>query len=159
MTLATTLRANKAVYTIAGAGDLAVEKIREVPDQVVKARETAVKYQDDLREVMDRYRGQVLEAMGRYRGEVRDNVGRVQERIEVKDLPNAAVAYMTHGASRAVEFIDELAERGKRVVHKEAVAVAEIAEADAKPATRARATQRRTTQSRAAAASSRKGGA
>ncbi|GAA4130253.1 hypothetical protein [Actinomadura keratinilytica] len=159
MTLATTLRDNRAVYTIAGAGDLAVEKIREMPEQVVKARETAVKYQDDLRELMERYRGQIREAMERYRGEVRDNVGRMQERIEVKDLPNAAVAYVTHGAGRAVEFIDELAERGKRVMHREAAAVAEITEADAKPATRARGTQRRTTQSRAAAASSRKGGA
>ncbi|GLZ14601.1 hypothetical protein Acsp04_48360 [Actinomadura sp. NBRC 104425] len=157
MTLATTLRDNKAVYTIAGAGDLAVEKIREMPEQVVKARETAVKYQQDVRELLERYRGQFREAVERYRGEVRDNVGRVQERIEVTDLPNAAVAYMTHGASRAVEFIDELAERGKRVVHREAAAVAEITEADAKPATRARGT-RRTTQSRAAAASSRKGG-
>ncbi|GLW65343.1 hypothetical protein Arub01_35870 [Actinomadura rubrobrunea] len=144
MTLATTLRENKAVYTVAGAGDLAVEKIREVPEQVTKARATALKYQDDLREIMERYRDQVREIVERYRGEVRQNVDRLQERVEVKDLPGAAVAYMTHGASRAVEFIDELAERGKRVVHREAATAAAIAEADAKRRTTAQRRARST---------------
>ena len=114
MTLASTLRENKAVYTVAGAGDLAVEKLREVPEAV------------------DRYRGQVRETVDRYRGEVRENVTRAQDKVEVKDLPGAAVAYVTHFGTRTVEFIDELAERGKKVVHREAVEVAEITEA--KPA-------------------------
>jgi uncharacterized protein YjbJ (UPF0337 family) len=157
MTIATTLRNNKAVYTVAGAGDLAVEKLREVPGQVTKARENAAKYQDEVRGTVDKYRGQVRETVrgtvDKYRGEVRENVGRLQERIEVKDLPGAAVAYVTHGATRAVEFIDELAERGKRVVHKEAVAVAEVTEPEPKPAAKPRPTQqRRTAQSRNAAA-------
>ncbi|NKZ06079.1 hypothetical protein [Actinomadura latina] len=124
MTLASNLRENKAVYAVAGAGDFAVEKLREVPGQV------------------DRYREQVRDTMGRYRGEV----SRYQERVDAKDLPGAAVAYATHFGTRAAEIIDELAERGKKVVNREAVEVAEITEADAKPGTKTRTTQpRRTT--------------
>ncbi|MEW2355366.1 hypothetical protein [Spirillospora sp. NPDC029432] len=139
MTLANTLRENKAVYTVAGAGDLAVEKLREVPEQVGKARENAGKYQEDFRGNLDKYREQVRETVDRYRGEVRENVGR----IEVKDLPGAAVAYMTHFGTRTVEFIDELAERGKKVVHREAEEIAEITEGPApkKAAPRSRPAQ------------------
>ena len=150
MTLANNLRENKAVYAVAGAGDLAVEKLREVPEQVSKyqyrARETATKYQGEVRETVDRYREQVREAIERYRGEV----SRYQERVDAKDLPGAAVAYATHFGTRAVEFIDELAERGKKVVHREAVEVAELTEAEAagtgsaQPRTQARSTTRKT---------------
>ncbi|MFA1537667.1 hypothetical protein [Actinomadura monticuli] len=122
MTLASNIRENKAVYAVAGAGDFAVEKLREVPGQV------------------DRYREQVRGTVDRYRGEV----SRYQRRVDAKDLPGAAVAYATHFGTRAVELIDELAERGKKVVNREAVQVAEITEADAKPATRTRTAQRGT---------------
>jgi hypothetical protein len=87
MTIADRLRDNKAVYTVAGAGDLAVAKLREMPEQVVRIRAT------------------VNEQMTRY-----------QEKVEVKDLPGAAVSYMTHFGARTVEVIDGLAERGKKVV-------------------------------------------
>lgn len=138
MTLASNLRENKAVYAVAGAGDFAVEKIREVPEQVTR-------YQGEVRETVDRYRGQVRETVGRYRGEV----SRYQERVDAKDLPGAAVAYATHFGTRAVGFIDELAERGKKVVHRDAAEVAEITGAEAKPAPRTRAAQpRKTTQTR-----------
>lgn len=140
MTLASTLRENKAVYTVAGAGDLAVTKLREMPEQVTKARETvdryANRYQGEVRENLDKYREQVREAVDRYREEVRENVGK----LEVKDLPGAAVAYVTHVGTRTVELIDELAERGKKVVHREAVEVAEITE---KPAPKTRAAQQK----------------
>jgi hypothetical protein len=136
MTLASNLRENKAVYTVAGAGDFAVEKIREVPEQVTK-------YQGEVRETVDRYRVQVRETVDRYRGEV----SKYQERVDAKDLPGAAVAYATHFGTRAVEFIDELTERGKKVVHREAVEVAEIA--DAEPAPKARTTPRKPAQGRA----------
>ncbi|TDC86716.1 hypothetical protein [Actinomadura sp. 7K507] len=143
MTLASNFRENKAVYAVAGAGDFAVEKIREVPEQVTKyqgrARETATKYQGEVRETVDRYRDQVRGTVDRYRGEV----NRYQDRVDAKDLPGAAVAYATHFGTRAVGFIDELAERGKKVVHREAVDVAELTGPDAKPATRTRATQPR----------------
>jgi hypothetical protein len=148
MTLASNFRESKAVYAVAGAGDFAVEKIREVPEQVTKyqgrARETATKYQGEVRETVDRYRYQVRDTVERYRGEV----SRYQERVDAKDLPGAAVAYATHFGTRAAGFIDELAERGKKVVHREAVEVAELTEAEsaeAKPAagTKARGSQAR----------------
>ncbi|MFB4312033.1 hypothetical protein [Actinomadura sp. GTD37] len=120
MTLASNLRENKAVYAVAGAGDFAVEKLREVPSQV------------------DRYREQVRGTVDRYRGEV----SRYQQRVDAKDLPGAAVAYASQVGSRAAELIDELAERGKKVVNREAVEIAEITEADAKPAARTRTAQR-----------------
>ncbi|MDL4772794.1 hypothetical protein [Actinomadura xylanilytica] len=139
MTLAGNLRENKAVYTVAGAGDLAVEKLREVPEQVTRARETATKYQDEVRGNLDKYRDQVrgtvdryrAEArknVDRYRGEARENVTKLQDRVDAKDLPGAAVAYVTHFGSRTVGFIDELAERGKGVVHRGAAEVAGSAE-------------------------------
>ncbi|MCP2337251.1 hypothetical protein [Actinomadura rupiterrae] len=156
MTLADNLRENKVVYTVAGAGDLAVEKLREAPEQVGKARQTAAKYQDEVRENLDRYSGELRENLGRYqgqvreavtkyrvevrknvdryRGEARENVGRIQDKVEVKDLPGAAVAYVTHFGTRAFEFVDELAERGKKVVHGAAAEVAQGAEAVAEVA-------------------------
>jgi hypothetical protein len=144
MTLASSLRENRAVYAVAGAGDLAVEKIREVPEQVTryqgKALEAATKYQGEVRETVERYRGEVRRTVDRYR----DEVSRVQERVDAKDLPGAAVAYVTHVGTRTVGFIDELAERGKRVVHREAAEAAAIAEADAEPAPKARTAKPRT---------------
>ncbi|MBW8485350.1 hypothetical protein [Actinomadura parmotrematis] len=158
MTLASAIRDNKAVYTLAGAGDFAVEKLREVPGQVTKARATVAKYQDDargnvdgyrsqVRGTVDRYRVEVRKNVDRYRGEARDNVSKLQDKIEVKDLPGAVVAYTTHFGTRAFEFVDELAERGKKVVHRTAAEVAESAEGvaavsagdAAKPASKAKA--------------------
>lgn len=136
MTLASNLRENKAVYAVAGAGDFAVEKIREMPEQMTRyqgrAREISEKYQGEVRETVGRYRGQVREAARRYRGEV----SRYQDRVDAKDLPGAAVAYATEFGTRAVGFFDELAERGKRVVHRDALDVAGIADAPARPVTR-----------------------
>ncbi|MER7547203.1 hypothetical protein [Actinomadura sp.] len=125
MTLASNLRENKAVYAVAGAGDFAVEKLREVPGQVDRYRE--------------QFREQVRETVERYRGEV----SRYQERVDAKDLPGAAVAYATHVGTRAAEIIDELAERGRKVVNREAVEVAEITGAEAKPAAKTRTAQPR----------------
>ena len=42
----------------------------------------------------------------------------LQEKVDAKDFPGAAVAYVTHAGTRAVEIIDELAERGKQVVNR-----------------------------------------
>ncbi|REE96501.1 hypothetical protein [Thermomonospora umbrina] len=98
MTLADRIRDNKAVYTMAGAGDLAVEKLREVPEQVT------------------RLQGDFRENLTKLQVEVRDNVTRLQGRVEVKDLPGAAVAYVNQVSTRTVEVIDELAERGKKIV-------------------------------------------
>ncbi|WP_131740456.1 hypothetical protein [Actinomadura roseirufa] len=99
------LRESRTVHAVAGAGDLAVEKLREVPEQVLRARETA-------RETATRYQGDVRETVGRYR----ENVGKV----EVKDLTGVAAAYVSNVGVRAAGFIDELAERGRKVVRRDA---------------------------------------
>ncbi|GAA1578276.1 hypothetical protein GCM10009678_71190 [Actinomadura kijaniata] len=155
MTLSSTFRDNKAVYTIAGAGDLAVEKLRELPEQATKVqsdvRDNVGKYRVEVRKTVDRYRVQARRNVEKYRGEAQENITRLQDRIEVKDLPGAAVAYATHFGTRAVELIDELAERGKKVVHRTAAEVAESAESvaevtagdQAKPASAAKATRAR----------------
>lgn len=121
MTITDRIRDNKAVYTVAGAGDLAVEKLREVPEQVTKIRES------------------VNEQVTKYQDEVRENVTKLQQRVEVKDLPGAAVAYVTHFGARTVEVIDDLAERGKKIVARveHQVATQELEES-------AKRTQRRT---------------
>ena len=153
MTLANNLRDNKAVYAVAGAGDFAVEKLREMPEQMNRyqgrAREVSEKYQGEVREAVDRYRDQVRETARRYRGEV----SRYQERVDAKELPGAAVAYATHVGTRAVEFIDELTERGKRVVNNRDDHAAEITRAAARPAApKARAAQpKKATRSRSTA--------
>src|SRR5437879_4868031 len=62
------LRDSKAFYVAAGAGDFAVEKIREMPEKLNR------------------------------------------------DLGGAALQYATHLGGRAAEVVDELAERGKKIV-------------------------------------------
>lgn len=118
MTIATKLRENKAVYVGAGAVDLAVEKIREVPDTVEKIREAVTKYQDEVRENVTKLQGDVRENVTKYQGEVRENMTKFQDRVDAKDLPGAAVAYATHFGTKAVEVVDELAERGKKIVNR-----------------------------------------
>jgi hypothetical protein len=78
MTISDKLRDSKAFYAAAGAGDFAVEKIREVPERINK----------------------------------------LQEKTDPKDIGGAAVAYVTHVSTRAVEVYDGLAERGKRIVSR-----------------------------------------
>jgi hypothetical protein len=78
MTITDKLRDSKAFYAAAGAGDFAVEKLREVPDRLNK----------------------------------------LQEKTDPKDIGGAAVAYVTHVSTRAVEVYDGLAERGKRIVSR-----------------------------------------
>ncbi|WP_019632858.1 hypothetical protein [Actinomadura atramentaria] len=145
MTLASNLRDNKVFYTVAGAGDFAVEKLREVPEQFDKARENAEKYRTEVRRNVEKYRAEARKNVEKYRAEVRKNVvryreeaegnvGRLQERVELKDLPNAASSYVTQIGSRTVEFIDGLAERGKKVVHRTATEVVVTAEAVAEVA-------------------------
>jgi aminoglycoside phosphotransferase family enzyme len=72
MTITERVRESKAFYAAAGAGDLAVAKLREVPERL----------------------------------------NRLQGRADPKDL----VAQLNQVSARASEIIDELAERGKRIV-------------------------------------------
>ena len=63
---------------------------------------------EKLREVPDR----VTKLQEEFKG--------LQDKVDAKDIPGAAVAYVTHVGTRAVEIIDELAERGRQIVNRAA---------------------------------------
>jgi hypothetical protein len=137
MTLATKLRDSKAVYAGAGAVDLAVEKLREVPVHVTRlqgsAKENASRLQETAKENATK---------------LQQNAKEFQDRVDTKDLPGAAVAYMTQLGTRFAEVIDELAERGRTVVNRVEAEVPEISEP--KPTPRAKAaTAKKTAQTAA----------
>jgi hypothetical protein len=126
MTLTTKLRESKAVYAGAGAVDLAVEKLREVPVHVTRLQGTAKENATRLQQ----------------------NAKEFQDKVDTKDLPGAAVAYVTHLGTRVAEVIDDLAARGKTVVKRVEVEVPEISEP--KPTPRAKAaTAKKTAQTAA----------
>jgi hypothetical protein len=150
MTLATKLRDNKAVCAGAGAVDLAVEKLREVPEHVTKlqdtARENAAKLQGSARENAAKLQGSARENAAKLQGSARENAAKLQEnvkgfqdKVDAKDIPGAAVAYMTHLGARVAEVIDELAERGKTVVGRFETEVPEIEQPTPTPTPRAKA--------------------
>lgn len=136
----TTLRDNKAVYVAAGAGDFAAEKLRDLPETVAKLRETATKMQDEVRENVSKARADVRGTVSKYQGELRENVSKLRDRVDTKDLPGAAVSYVSHSATRVVEIIDGLAERGRKVVTRADAVAVEIEEGAKKTARQAKAT-------------------
>ena len=157
MTLAEKIRDNKAVYTGAGAVDLAVEKLREMPETVAKVRaeltENYGKYRVTVLENVNVVRGEVNERVTKARttatvrlNEVKANVAKAQGKTESVSLQDY-VATMT---AKVNEVIEELAERGRTVINKAADDVAaEAQEAKsveapaAKPRTAATTTARK----------------
>jgi gas vesicle protein len=148
MTLATKLRGNKAVYAGAGAVDLAVEKLREVPVHVTRLQGTAKVNASRLQETAKENASKLQETAKENATRLQQNAKEFQGRVDTKDLPGAAVAYMTHLGTRVAEVIDELAERGKTVVNRVEADVPEISEP--KPTPRAKAaTAKKTAQTAA----------
>lgn len=137
-TLATKLRDNKAVCAGAGAVDLAVEKLREVPERVTKlqgtARENAAKLQSSARDNAAKFQ---------------ENVKEYQEKVDAKDIPGAAVAYVSHLGTRVADVIDDLAERGKTVVSRFEPEVPEIEKPKAEQPRAKAATAKKSAQSAA----------
>ncbi|MDX6745009.1 hypothetical protein [Actinocorallia sp. A-T 12471] len=132
MTLAEKIRESKAVYAGAGAVDLAVEKLREVPEVAAKVRaeltENYSKYRESVTENVDELRGEVNERVAKARttvtlrvDELKANVSRYQETTEATTFQG----YVATVSTKLTEVIDELAERGKTVINKEAVKVEE----------------------------------
>src|SRR5690349_1816120 len=118
MTLADKIRDNKAVYTGAGAVDLAVEKLREVPGKANELRDkyrgtVTENYTQAQREVTERYT-QVRATVTARLDEVKENVAKVQEKTD----GGAIQAYVATVTTKVNEVIDELAERGKHVINK-----------------------------------------
>ncbi len=127
MTLAEKIRDNKAIYTGAGAVDLAVEKLREMPETVTKVRA-------ELTENYGKYRVTVLENVADVRGEVNERVGKARTTVTVRlSEVKANVAkyqgktedvslqdYVATMTAKVNEVLDELAERGRTVINKTA---------------------------------------
>ncbi|ROO90256.1 hypothetical protein EDD29_7978 [Actinocorallia herbida] len=132
MTLAEKLKDSKAVYAGAGAVDLAVEKLREVPEVAAKVRaeltENYSKYRESVTGNVDELRGDLNERVAKARttvtvrvDELKANVARYQETTEATTFQGYVATFST----KVTEVIDELAERGKTVINKEAVKVEE----------------------------------
>ncbi len=127
MTLAEKIKDNKAVYTGAGAVDLAVEKLREMPETVAKVRaeltENYGKYRVAVLENVADVRGEVNDRVSKARttatvrlNEVRAGVARYQERTEAASFQD----YVATVTAKVSEVIDDLAERGRTVINKAA---------------------------------------
>lgn len=132
MTLATEVKKlteSKPFYAVAGVGDFAVEKLRELPEQLQKLQSRRTELTKDLPEMARVYAGKAESF--------------------AKEFPEKARGYADQLAGRATEAYEDFATRGRRVVSKTsgdaALELEEVAQA-AKPAAPAR--KPRTTKAR-----------
>ena len=103
---------NKAFYAAAGAGDLAVEKLRTLPDLVARLQETVPGRVQRLQTTLP---GEVSRLQETIRYRLAD-----QGQGDLASLSGRAVEYVTVVSARAVQTYDELAERGKTVAGRAA---------------------------------------
>ncbi|MEU7003520.1 hypothetical protein [Nonomuraea sp. NPDC046570] len=97
MTLATEVKKlteSKPFYAVAGAGDYAVEKLRELPEQLQKLQSRRTEIAQDARSYADKAEG----------------IARV--------FPEKAREYAGQLSHRATEVYEEFASRGRKVVSK-----------------------------------------
>ncbi|GII79704.1 hypothetical protein Sru01_46860 [Sphaerisporangium rufum] len=134
------LAESKPFYAVAGAGDFAVEKLRELPEQLqrLQARRPEVRTAArDLPSVARKYAGTL----------------QVRAEAVAKELPERAKEYADTIGSRAAGLYDEFANRGRKVVSRvtgEAALELEEVSTTAEPAIASRTTQTRPTQTRPA---------
>ncbi|MGW0485915.1 hypothetical protein [Nonomuraea sp. NPDC003214] len=135
MTLATEVKKltdSKPFYAVAGVGDFAVEKLRELPDQLQKLQARRAELAKDLP------------------GRARDYAGKAEG--FAKEFPEKAREYADQLSHRAVEVYEDFATRGRKVVSRttgeaalELEEVSEAAEpAVATPVKKTRSTNRTT---------------
>jgi hypothetical protein len=114
------LAESKPFYAVAGAGDFAVEKLRELPEQIQRLQSRRPEVGSVARD---------LPTMARkYAGNVQ-----VKAEAVAKDLPEKAKEYADTISAKAVHLYDEFANRGRKV----ALELEEVS-TSAKPATAAR---------------------
>lgn len=96
---------SKPFYAVAGAGDFAVEKLRELPEQIQRLQSR---------------RGEVREVARELPTMARRYAGNVQVKAEAvaKDLPNLAKVYADQLAGKATVLYDQFASRGRKVVSR-----------------------------------------
>lgn len=99
MTLATEVKKlteSKPFYAVAGAGDFAVEKLRELPEQLQKLTSRRSEIAKDLPEKAREYR--------------------TKAEAVAKDFPEKAREYADQLSHKATEVYEEFANRGRKVV-------------------------------------------
>lgn len=135
MTIATEVKKlteTKAFYAITGAGDFAVEKLRELPDQITKLQTTLQTTAAERARTVD----------------ARAYAATLQGKAETyaKDLPEKSREYTDAVQARLVELYEELATRGRKVVSRAsgeaALELQEVSET-AEPAIATQATTRK----------------
>jgi hypothetical protein len=89
------------LYAAAGAGDLAVEKIRELPGRLAGLRDFKVDFKVEPKAVQDK---------------VQERLADLQ--VEVRRLPDLANTAVSDGLAQASKTYGELAERGRSVVDR-----------------------------------------
>ncbi|MET9341549.1 MULTISPECIES: hypothetical protein [unclassified Nonomuraea] len=101
MTLATEVKKltdSKPFYAVAGAGDYAVEKLRELPERLQKLESRRSDFTKDLPE--------------------RAREARLKAEDFAREFPEKARDYADQLSARATEVYEEFATRGRKVVSK-----------------------------------------
>ncbi|NUP03403.1 MAG: hypothetical protein HOV96_28525 [Nonomuraea sp.] len=101
MTLATEVKKltdSKPFYAVAGAGDYAVEKLRELPGQLLKLQERRSEIAKDLPEKTRAYADKAEDL--------------------VREFPEKAREYADQLTTKATEVYEDFASRGRKVVSK-----------------------------------------
>ncbi|GII93360.1 hypothetical protein [Sinosporangium siamense] len=105
MTLATEVRKlteTKPFYAVAGASDLAMEKLRDLPEQLHRLQSRTPELRETAREYAARAEGYA------------------------RDIPGLAKGYADRLTDRAGKLYDEFASRGRQVVSKNGGGPAEL---------------------------------
>ncbi|GGK94980.1 hypothetical protein Sme01_57770 [Sphaerisporangium melleum] len=124
---------SKPFYAVAGAGDFAVEKLRELPEQFQRLQTRRAEVGAVARELPDMAR--------KYAANVQ-----VKAEAVAKDLPGKAKEYADTISARAAGLYDEFASRGRKVVSRvtgETALELEEVSAAAEPAIAARPAARK----------------
>ncbi|MEU9834916.1 hypothetical protein AB0D67_25570 [Streptosporangium sp. NPDC048047] len=117
---------SKPFYAVAGAGDFAVEKLRELPDQLQRLQGRREEIREAAKDLPDR---------------AKTFAGKAE--VYAKDFPEKARVYADQFTSMATGLYEEFATRGRKVVSRTtgeaALELEEVSEA-AEPAIAASAT-------------------
>ncbi|MFI7536197.1 hypothetical protein [Streptosporangium sp. NPDC049376] len=108
MTLATEVKKlaeTKPFYAVAGAGDYAVEKLRELPEHLQRIQGR----QEDIREA-------AREAAKDLPEKARELADRAE--VYAREFPGRARGYADQVSDRAARLYEEFASRGRKVVSK-----------------------------------------
>ena len=118
-----TLTDPKPLYALAGAGDLAAEKLKDAPDRFKDAPALLAEASAALSTLATRIAAEAPEHLAKVSATVQDTVGKASARPDTAALRDRAqtvalqqVGRLLEAAGKAVETYDELAERGKVVV-------------------------------------------